>query len=131
MSTPARAGPTTRALLTTTPLRLTALARSSGGTRRLTRGWRAGEAVIWTHPPAPPTATTPGPTRAPAPEGTNRAAALGWGRRLGPWDRPGLGHGGQSVTVHRTSATRVQRRPSVTRRDGRSPTRPGQKRLTY
>ena len=29
MSTPANAGPTTRALLTTTPLRLTALARSS------------------------------------------------------------------------------------------------------
>ena len=50
ISTPARAGPTTRALLTTTPLRLTALARSSGGTRRLTKAWRAGESAIWTTP---------------------------------------------------------------------------------
>ena len=57
ISTPARAGPTTRALLTTTPLRLTALARSSGGTRRLTKAWREGESAIWTIPPATPMTT--------------------------------------------------------------------------
>ena len=49
----------------------------------------------------------------PGPQGTKRAAALGRGRRLGPRDRPRLRHGGQCVTVHRASAARVQRRPSI------------------
>jgi hypothetical protein len=43
---PARAGPSTRAVFSTTPLRLTALARSAGGTSLLTNAWRAGESAI-------------------------------------------------------------------------------------
>ena len=52
ISTPASAGPTTRALFITTPLRLTALDRSSGATREPTNAWRAGESAICTTPPA-------------------------------------------------------------------------------
>jgi hypothetical protein len=52
ISAPARAGPTTRALFMTTPLRLTALDRSSGSTRELTKACRAGESAICTTPPA-------------------------------------------------------------------------------
>jgi hypothetical protein len=50
ISTPAMAGPTTRALFTTTPLRLTALDRSSDVTRELMKAWRAGESAIDTTP---------------------------------------------------------------------------------
>ncbi len=46
------AGPTTRALFMTTPLRLTALDRSSGVTSALTNACRAGESAICTTPPA-------------------------------------------------------------------------------
>jgi len=50
--TPATAGPTTRALFMTTPLRLTALDRSSGITSEPTNACRAGESTICTTPPA-------------------------------------------------------------------------------
>jgi hypothetical protein len=52
ISTPASAGPTTRALFITTPLRLTALERSSGITREPANACRAGESAICTTPPA-------------------------------------------------------------------------------
>ena len=52
ISTPARAGPITRALFMTTPLRLTALDRSSGITRKPTNACRAGESTICTTPSA-------------------------------------------------------------------------------
>jgi hypothetical protein len=51
ISAPATAGPTTRAVFTTTPFKLTALGRSSGVTSRLMKAWRAGESTICTNPP--------------------------------------------------------------------------------
>lgn len=60
MSAPATAGPTTRALFITTPLRLTAPARSAGGTSEPTNACRAGESTIPTTPPATVIATTSG-----------------------------------------------------------------------
>src|ERR1700733_4663257 len=51
IKTPAKAGPTNLAVLTTTPFKLTAVVRSSGDTNRLMKTWRAGESTIWTNPP--------------------------------------------------------------------------------
>ena len=67
----------TRALFITTPFRLTALARSAGGTSSLTNACRAGESAIETKPPATPTATIRPTEAAPAAASPSRSSAAG------------------------------------------------------